>query len=293
MKNCLYILPLFIAAFLACGKTGVEPPVDASDNDAVYHIMIYDSPNAFKLDLMDRSIPDTTAPLTASNPIQWWRTIYHDSLDIDIQVFYPGQHDTTGAVPYANVTELKYFWGTLEVIAIDTTGDSWRRVRLSKNFVMLGSINAVFQQLGSDYNTRRGWRLMQISDATFIPRPSGGHTPVSPRVEVQTQDSLLNINPSAVKALRYLPQFTPGESVTVNIYPTDTTSAVSLRYPAGNSLASKNLSLQPGGVFQGGFTFQRLEDYGHFLADVINPSALEDSAAAYIPNAVGAIYKVR
>lgn len=292
MNKNLFLLPILMAFFLACGRTGVDAPVDANDQDAIYHIIIYDVPSAFNLDQFDVSIPDTTLDLAASlEPVHWWRTIGHDSLDIDIRIFNPGPNDTLGAVPYANVTVRKYFWGTLEVIALDSTAGTPRRVRFSKSFGVVGTIASVFEKVGFDYNTRRGWRLMEISDAVFTALAPAAPQP-PPRIEVQAPDTLIIINTN-VKLLRNLPQFTPGESVTVNIYPVDTTAYVDIKYSTESGYVIQKLDHQPGGVYHVGFTFPRYEEFGHFLVDVVNPAALTDSSARYSPNAVGVIYRAR
>ncbi len=292
MIKLIKLLPVLVAIMLGCGRSGVEPPADATDEDAIYNIIRYDSPSAFSLDLLDLSVPDTNQGLlTAFEPIHWWHTIGHDSLDIDIRIFEPQPGDTSGAVPYANVRVVKYFWGTLEVIALDTTGGSPQRVRFSKSFGMLGVINSVFEKVGFDYNTRRGWRFMQISDAVFTSL-SQTVPPPPPTVEIQTADSLIRVNPG-IKLLRYIPQFTPGESVNVSIYPIDTSSVVSVRYPSGTGYMTQVPPRGPGGVFRTGFTFPRYEEFGHFLVDIINPAAITDSTARYNPSAIGVLYRAR
>jgi hypothetical protein len=291
-SSYLYIFALVAAAFLACGRAGVDAPTDANDQDAIYHIIIYDLPSAFNLDQFDVSIPDTALDLATSlGPVHWWRTIVHDSLDIDIRIFSPGPNDTLGAVPFANVTVRKYFWGTLDVIALDTGAGTPRRVRFSKSFGVVGTIASVFEKVGFDYNSRRGWRLMQISDAVFTALAPAAPQP-PPRIEVQAPDTLIIINTN-VKLLRNLPQFTPGESVTVNIYPVDTTAYVDIKYLTESGYVTQKLDHQLGGVYHVGFSFPRYEEFGHFLVDVINPTALTDSSARYSPNAVGVIYRAR
>ncbi len=292
MKKMIKLLPVFLAIIIACGRSGVEPPADATNEDAIYNIIRFDSPSAFSLDLFDLSVPDTSLGLlTEYQPVYWWHTVGHDSLDIDIRIFEPQPGDTSGAVPYANVRVAKYFWGTLEVIALDTAGGSPQRVRFSKSFGMLGVINSVFEKVGFDYNTRRGWRFMQISDAVFTSL-SQTVPPPPPTVEIQTADSLIRVNP-AIKLLRYIPQFTPGESVTVSIYPIDTSSVVSIRYPSGAGYATQLPRREAGGVFRAGFSFPRHEEFGHFLVDIINPAVLSDSTTRYFPNSLGVLYRAR
>jgi hypothetical protein len=289
--NKKYWLVLF-AFLIACGKTGVDPQTDPTNEDAIYNIIRYDSPSAFNLDLFDLSVPDTNTALTASIvPLHWWRNIYHDSLDIDIRIHYPDNTDTLGAVPVAQVTILKYFWGRLEIIALDTAGGGSQRVRLSKPFDMKGIIIASFEKYGFDYNSRRGWRLTGLSDAVFEPINSGQVLPL-PRVTLQTTDTFIRLNPLALKLLHNLPSFTPGESLTVNINMADTTNTMRLRFPAGSGYATREIPSSGDGNFIGGFTFPRSEVYGHFLIDAITFSALSDTLG-YHPNAIGVIYKAR
>ena len=97
MIKLIKLLFVLVAILLACGRSGVEPPTDATNEDAIYNIIRYDSPSAFNLDLFDLTIPDTSqGMLSAFQPIYWWHTIGHDSLDIDIRIFEPQPGDTTG-----------------------------------------------------------------------------------------------------------------------------------------------------------------------------------------------------
>lgn len=288
MKYCL----LLLAMGLACGKTGVDPQTDPTNEDAIYNIIRYDSPAAFNLDLFDKTVPDTnTELLTVYQPLHWWRNIQHDSLDIDIRIHYPTENDSIGSVPDAQVTVLKYFWGTLEIIALDTSGGGSNRIRMSKPFDMKGVITATFEKYGFDYNSRRGWRLTGLSDAVFTPINSGQVLPL-PRVTLQTSDTFIRVNPAAIMSLRDLPSFTPGESLTVNINMSDTSNFVALRYPAGNSYSTREIPSSGAGNFIGGFTFPRAEVYGHFLIDAITMPVLTDTLH-YHPNAMGVIYKAR
>jgi hypothetical protein len=290
MNNKYWLI--LLAILISCGKTGVDPQTDPTNEDAIYNIIRYDSPAAFNLDLFDLSVPDTNAVLAKPyQPLHWWRNIHHDSLDIDIRIHYPNETDSVGTVPDAQVTIVKYFWGTLEIIALDTTGGGAQRIRMSKPFDMKGTITASFEKYGFDYNSRRGWRLSGLSDAVFTPINSGQALPI-PRVTLQTSNSIIHINPAAIKTLHNLPSFTPGESLTVNISMSDTSNFVALRYPAGNSYATREIPSAGGGNFIGGFTFPRAEVYGHFLIDAITMPVLTDTLH-YHPNAMGVIYKAR
>jgi hypothetical protein len=290
MKKLLY-LPLLLIAIISCGKSGVEPLTDPTDDEAIYNIIRYDSPSAFNLDQFDTSIPDTTLGLSALyRPLFFWRNIAHDSLDIDIKIFNPQPTDSIGSVPYANVTVVKFFWGTLEVIALDTTGGGSQRVRLSKHFDMKGTITALFEKLGFDYNSRRGWRLMQLSDIVFTPQTQGQVLPL-PRVDIQSVDSLIHVN-FARKLLKYIPQFSQGDSITVIIHSSDSTNIIRMSYPVPGGHMARQIPHLSGGDFIGGFVFPGYEPYGHFLVESITASAINDTLP-YRPNAVAITYRIR
>lgn len=289
MNKQFYFALLFVTLF-ACGKAGVDPQTDPTNWDAIGNIIRYDIPSAFSLDQFDLSVPDTSLMLPLSfQPLHWWRTIERDSLDIAVELSEPGPTDSLGSVPHGLATITKYFWGTLEVIGRDTSGEVWQRVRLSKPFVMKGTITALFEKVGFDYNSRRGWRLTQLSDAVYIPQVQGQALP-APQIEIRSSDSFYRINP-ARKFLQYIPQFAPGESVTVTVSMTDTTNIIKMRYPYGSGFATTELP-RTGNIYTGGFIFPRNEDYGHFLIDAMTGSAVNDTIR-YRPNAIGVTYRVR
>jgi hypothetical protein len=288
MKKLFYII--LLAVLFACGRAGVDPQTDPSNWDAINNIIRYDIPSVFNLNQFDFSIPDTSQILPLSfKPLYWWRTIQRDSSDVFILISEPGANDTSGSVPRGNVVITKYFWGTLEVIAVDTSGEVWHQVRLSKPFDMKGTITALFEKIGSDYNSRRGWRLTQLSDAVYTPKVQGQALP-QPRIDLYASGSFIRIDP-ARKYLKNLPQFALGESVTVSILMNDTTNIIRMRYPYGYGYATRELS-HIGGTYTGGFTFTRNENYGHLLIDAIAGSAVSDTVR-YRPNAIGVVYRIR
>jgi hypothetical protein len=287
----LFGLTFLLLAIASCGNSGVEPLTDPTNEEAIYNIIRYDAPSAFNIDQFDTSVPDTTLGLSAAyQPLFYWRKITHDSLDIDIKIIYPQSTDSIGSVPYANVTVVKYFWGTLEVIALDTIGGGSQRIRLSKHFDMKGTITAFFEKLGFDYNSRRGWRMMQLSDAVFGPQTQSQALAL-PRVDIHSADSLIHVNP-ARKLLRYIPQYSLGDSITVIVHSSDSTNIIRMRYPYEGGYTARQIPRSSGEDFVGGFVFPRNEPYGHFLVESITAVALNDTLP-YRPNAVAITYKIR
>ena len=55
---------------------------------------------------------------------------------------------------------------------LQLVGGGAERIRMSKPFAMLGRINAIFEKVGFDYNSRRGWILTRLSDAIFDAAPA-------------------------------------------------------------------------------------------------------------------------
>lgn len=259
-KHFLLAVLSAMAFIAACGKTGVDPPTEPTDQDAIYNIIRFDNPASFNLDLHDYSIPDTMLSLGPPyRLVRYWRAFQRDSLFIGIEIREPGPMDSVGTVAQGIVTAKNFIWGSLEIMAIDTSGGGSATVRLSKNFAMLGVINAFFEQLGQEYNSRRGWILKRISDAVFVPQVNVPAV-APPRIEIARASlpgEVIRVNTN-IKPLSALPEFVHGESLTVFVY-TDSTDFVSLRYSRGTDFGTREMTLNGVGVFVAGFSIPQNE----------------------------------
>jgi len=286
------ILGLVIMA--GCGKTGVDPSEDATDEDAIFNIIRYDEPTAFDLDLIDFSIPDTSMVLGYPyRPVHFWRTIETDSLNTALDVRLPGPGDTIGTVAQATAVVRRIIRGKLEIIAVDTVGGSDLTVRLSKNYRMVGNIDAFFEKVGFDYNTRRGWVLRRISDAIFKP-VVGDQSVILPTILISRAsepDSTITIYPG-IKTISLIPQFAMGESLLVTVLTQDTAGFVTMRFPSGNGYVYRRVEPTNPGIFISGFTLPNYLEFNHIAVDVVASNMVADTST-YKANMVGAIYRAR
>jgi hypothetical protein len=290
------VLAVGLQLTMSCTGSKVTSSQEPTNEDAIYNIIRYDRPLEFNLDLFDFSVPDTSRLLGAPyRPLHFWRSVYKDSLFIGIDVNYPQPGDSIGSVPWANVNFTKFFWGTLEVIAEDTSGGGSVPVRMSKRFIMKGDILAEFQKVGFDYNPRRGWILTKISDAVFS---DAGRSIVGPssigRIEIhpQSDSGAPIVVDTHIKLLRDVPSFSMGDSVTIVIFTTDPDDIISIRYPYGSQYFTRCLTPVDSSQFVAGFRFPDYIELNHFTIDAVNAAAVDDTLK-YIPNAVGVIYRVR
>jgi hypothetical protein len=297
MKKALFFPIILGASLIACNGAKVTPSEDPTNEDAIYNIIRFDRQLEFNLDLLDASVPDTSTLVLAPpyRPQDYWRHIDRDSLFIGMDIHYPEGGDTIGTVPWAEVSVVKTFWGTLEVISVDTVGGGAERIRMSKPFAMLGRINAIFEKVGFDYNSRRGWILTRLSDAIFDAAPAFAQEewPLRiERIEIRRENGTLLAVNSGLKLLRDVPSFSPGESVTVFVRVNRPDDLVSIRYPAGEDyITGYPIRLDSLNYFKG-FRLPSFIEFNHFAVDVVSGDAVADTFP-YRPNGTGVVYRVR
>jgi len=290
MKKIYRMLIIFIPIlFLSCGDTGVSPREEPTNEDAIYNIIRYDRPSEFNVDLYNLAIPETllfqSGPIV---PIHHWYNIERDSLFIGIDIRYVQPGDPSGTIPSADVLLTKRFWGTLEIIGVDTAGGNDTPVRMSKEFTITGEIASRFEKYGFDYNRRRGWLLTELSDAVF----SGGYISAFQNITIHTQSGSDYIVNSSLKNISDIIQFEPNDSLTVIINTASAGDFVSLNYRSADGYTT--ISMAPEGSNQHitGFRLTGSLGYDHFLIDVKASGTLTDTTA-FKSGAIGVVYKVR
>jgi hypothetical protein len=293
MKKTLLLIPISVLGILACEGSKVTSPIEPTDEDAIYNIIRYDRPLEFNIDLYDFSIPDTSVFLAGPfSLLFFWREIEQDSLFIDIDVRNPV--DTAGAVLWAPVHVIKYFWGSLELIAEDTSSGGSQPVRLSKPFIMIGEMNAIFEKVGFDNNTRRGWIMSRISDVIY--RSGTTNLITSPdaitQVEIESESHpRATVDPN-IRAIRDIPTFSLEESLTVYIHVNRSDDHVLIRHVAGAGYIIREPARLDSLTYMAGFRLPRYLEFNHFLIDIINGPALSDTLK-YQPGGQGVLYRVR
>ncbi|UCC78441.1 MAG: hypothetical protein JSW64_09130 [Candidatus Zixiibacteriota bacterium] len=278
---------LIVLAFIACNGSDVTRPPDVNDHDAIYHIIIYDRASEFNLNLLDFSIPDTLSPLPAQLQVEhYWFNLTYDSLDLIIDIEYPDFHDTLGTLPEADVEEIKLFYGTLEVIGIDTAGGGQTPIRFSTEFAIRAEISARFKKFGSDYNYRRGWLLTQISDIAFSATYPGGITQV--RISSASYADLIVM--PGLKTLDNIPAFAPGESLTVTISGSNLDDVFRVRFPGDNGYQTVTVTPVNDSVVTG-FRMPGTGQVNHILVEAIGETSFRE-IGPFRYEAVGVLFRV-
>jgi hypothetical protein len=290
MKKLIsYCLLSASIVFLAnCGNTGVDPVVDATDEDAIYNIIRYDNPRTFNIDFLNMPVPDTSDLLagTPYQPLHFWRTVTWDSLFIGIGRPDTTLEDSSRIIVVRTVDVKQMFRGNLEIIALDTAGGS-QIVRLSKHYSAEGNIPATFKKYGFDYNTRRGWLLTSIGNTIYGNQL--GQVRIWP---ADHPDSVISVG-TREYSLSQFPVFTTGESLIVSVTVPDSNDKVSIKYPSQGGFTWQNLVYNESGNFEGGFSFVQIAGDKHVLVDIIGSQVLQQDTVAYHPSAIGILYNVR
>ncbi|MEE9552870.1 MAG: hypothetical protein V3W18_01130 [candidate division Zixibacteria bacterium] len=287
VKISISIIILFM--ILSCGDTGVSPREEPTNEDAIYNIIRFDRLAEFDIDLYDLTVPDTV--FTGVGPVipsQYWYDMERDSLFIAIDIRYVQPGDPAGTNSTAIVRVLKYFWGSLEIIGVDTTGGNNVPVRYSKDFEIVGQIRADFEKYGFDYNHRRGWILTELSDAVF----SGGYTEPIGAINIHTESGFEYTVNTNKKLLSDIISFVPGDSITVYIEAANPYDYVNVSYQSVGGYATIKLPPDSSGNYLTGFRITQSLGYNHFLVDLIANDVLTDNID-FRSAAIGVVYRVR
>jgi hypothetical protein len=287
IKSLLMGFLIFIL-ILACNGSDVTRPADLNDYDAIYHIVSIDRVSEFNMDLLDFSIPDTMSSMLTQLQLEhYWFNLTYDSLDLPIDIEYPDAQDSLGALPEAEVRKIKFFFGTLEIIGVDTAGGGQEPVRFSTEFTIRGEISAEFKKYGSDYNYRRGWLLTAISDIVYTSAYPQGITQISINSD-SYPDLILS---TGLKSLNDVLVFDPGESVTVTVNGGNLDDIFRIRYLEGSVLQTAIMEPDSSGDIITEFQMPETQQPGYFLVEVIGETSFqEDGPFRY--KAVGVLFKV-
>jgi len=287
-KNTLFLFTAAISIILACNGSDVTRPADVIDEDAIYHMIIYDRQAEFNLDLLDFSVPDTTVAALAPDVLDYyWFDLDHDSLDLIIDIDYPDTQDSLGSIPESDVRYMKYFYGSLEIIGSDSIGGEEVPVRRSKSFTIRGEINAHFSKYGSDTNYRRGWLLTSISDVAY----TSGYTQGITQIIINSASHPGYIVTAGTHPLADIPVFLPGESLSVTVYGSNSSDIFRIRYPASGGFQTFVIEPDSGNNLIAGFSLPQSAQINHFLVEAIRDASFDDNSI-FGHDAVGVLFEV-
>ncbi len=279
---------LLILMISSCGDTGVSTREEPTNEDAIYNVIRYDRLAEFNIDLYDLAIPDTVfAQAGPIVPGHYWYDLERDSFFIAIDIRYVQPGDPAGTNPTALVRVLKHFWGSLEIIGIDTSGGGNVPVRFSKEFTIIAEIRADFEKYGFDYNHRRGWILTKLSDAVF----NGGYLDSFGMITIQTESGSEYGHNTNKKLLANIIHLVPGDSITLNIT-ADPYDYVSVSYKSIGGYTTIKLAPDSTGNYVTGFRIKDSLGYDHFLVDILSNGTLS-GFSEFRSMAFGYVYRVR
>jgi hypothetical protein len=286
VRFCGIIVLLIVG--LACNGADVSRPADINDEDAIYHIIIYDRLAEFNMDLLDFSIPDTSiAPLIPDILDYYWFDLARDSLDLIINIDYPDIQDSLGTLPEGDVSYTKLFYGTLEIMGADSIDGEEIPVRRSKPFIIRAEILARFVKFGSDNNFRRGWLLRQISNVVYTANYPQGIS----QITINSASNPEYILPAGVIPLADIPTFTPGESLTVTVSGSNPDDIYRIRYPLGGELRTFIIEPDTNNNFIADFALPQTNQFNHFLVEVIRNASFDDNSV-FGYEAAGVLFEV-
>jgi len=206
------ILMLVILSIMFCSCDEPLSQLEATDNEAIYNVILVDNYRVGDLEIIPSDIPDTTSyienPDTAN--ILYWHKIEQTEEDFDIVISDQPVETEVGSFYQAEATYMKTWSGIFNIIRYNNNADSLER--FSKDFALTGIREAICLKMGST-NQRRGWVLTSIGDAEFI----------SPAAEPRFLDYLYYFSGSSSdsifdfgsRSLNDLICFNTGEEVTI------------------------------------------------------------------------------
>jgi hypothetical protein len=282
---------LWVTLFISfsCGRTGVSDQGEPTNEDAIYNIIRYDRPSEFNIDLYDFAVPETlTAGLGPIVPTYYWYELERDSLFIGIEIRYVQPGDPAGTVPVADVFQTKHFWGTFEVIGIDTSDGGQTPVRMSKEFTIVGLIAAKFEKLGFDHNYRRGWLLTRISDVVY----QNGYPGTIGEIVIHSESDSDYVVDTGIKDLSDIIIFPPGDSITVTVSAVNPDDYLNFGYRSSGALVTRRMIPDGTGQYVTGFRLADSQGYNHFMVDLISSGSITDTLE-FRSSAYGVLYRTR
>jgi hypothetical protein len=289
MKPIALILISAAALLVAC--TGDKPlsQYEATNEEAIFNVVMIDNGRLSELVILPVSMPDTLAFIADPDPAQplYWHVV--DSTTDDFRVIFSDQpvQSPIGLVNQANATITRTWQGVLNILRYNDNADSLERY--SKEFELTATRSAICQQWGQT-SQRRGWLLTAIGHARFV---TPGHDLAF--LNNLTYDSDSNddtIFHTGTTDLDDIPRFDAGEEVTLRFRVNDETNLVYVYTPIDN-FGYELASPVPDGAggYQVSFVIPSISRiYGQFRFLVINAGhvSIDYAASGYSFN-----YRVR
>jgi hypothetical protein len=279
MKKIYLIMPAIALISLSC--TGDKPlsQLEATDEEAIYNVVMVDYGRLAHLEILPTTLPDTLefmANPDSLHPLGWHNvTDINESFDVNIS-------DQLVQSPYGLVYQgvanyTKTWTGTFEILRYNGEADSLERY--TKDFTLRGTRTAICQKWGIT-SQRRGWHLTSIGDARY---ESPGHSyPFLDHLYFHADSNPESVFVFGIRATEDLIEFESGEELTIRFEYHDPHDLLLLFIPA-NNYGYQLAEPQPraGGGFEVVFSLPQVTRiYGQIRILVVNAGQYESDYKA-------------
>lgn len=167
MKKLIMFAMMGLALLLAC--TGDTPfsEFEATDEEAIFNVVMLDNARLSNLSILPDEIPDTLAFIANPDSAQplYWHVIDTTTDEFRVTLSDHQVESPIGPVDQGNVIYTKTWLGAFESFRYNAAADSLERY--TAEFQMVGTRAAACQRWGVATSQRRGWLLAAMGDARF------------------------------------------------------------------------------------------------------------------------------
>jgi len=220
-----------VALSMACIGDKPLSQYEATDEEAIFNVVMIDNGRLSELAILPASIPDTLSFIANPDPDQplYWHVI--DSTIDDFRVIFSDQpvQSPIGLVNQANVNMTRTWQGVFNILRYNNGADSLERY--AKEFELAATRSAICQQWGQT-SQRRGWLLTAIGHARYV---TPGHDQAF-LIDL-TYDSASNdafVFQTGIQSLEDITRFDAEEEVTLNFRVNSESDLVYIYVPVNN-----------------------------------------------------------
>jgi hypothetical protein len=271
------ILIAVLAFLFACNSENPISELEATDEEAIFNVVIIDNARLSDMQAFPTDIPDTMEFMANPDPLAplYWHAVDTVSERFQVSISDLPVESPVGLVYEASVLYTKTWEGTFNILAYNSFADSLERY--TKDFVLNGSRSARCQRWGVT-NQRRGWLLTKISDAHF----AAGAKEFLRHLYYHSESNDDSVFNAALKSLDSIPRFNAEETVSITFEIPETTDQTYIFVPVNNfSYELATPESAPGGGYQVTVTMPSISRmYGQFRFLVVNAGQFGQPYAA-------------
>lgn len=270
-----------IAALFNCVGDKPVSSFEATDEEAIFNVMLIDNNRISSLEILPTDEPDTLGFMESPDTLHplYWHNVVETEEDFEVIILDHLVETDIGMVYQANVTYMQTWTGTFETLKYNIAADSLERY--SKEFTLEGTREAVCQQWGLSNNQRRGWILISIGDAQFISSGADYHFLSELYFDSHPDyDSVFSFN---IQPPGDFIEFNPGEELTIRFDFNDDSDLLLMFLPADDSdyQLAEPVS-HPDSGYQVVFNMPSQSDlYGQLKFLVVNAGLIDDDYKAF------------